>query len=130
MEVDENWKDYLSDDLVNRIEESEKNGGIFINTLEPGTRVIAVTRNSTYEIEVISEDAVKVQGGKYFPEPVETYFAGSTWGGSMLKLKWIGLDMCMEFSLPDKEGVIVTTKVKEAKIIGPDWEYEMEWPND
>jgi len=128
MEVDD-WKDHFSDDIVKNIEKSEKNGGVFVDKLEPGTRVVAVTRNSTYDIEILNQvGQVKVQGGKYFPESTETYFAGSTWGGSMLKLKWIGLDMCMEFSHP--KGVIVTSRVKEAKVIGKDWEYEMEWPND
>lgn len=131
MEVNENWKDYISDDIVNNIEESEKDGGIFLDTLDPGTHVIAVTRNSTYDIEILEEGKFKVQGGKYFPEPMETCFNGSTWGGSMLKIKWIGLGMHMEFMHPTKQSkTVTTTKVKEAKVIGPDWEYEMEWTSE
>jgi len=131
MEVNENWKDYFSDDIVNNIEESEKDGGIFLDTLESGTHVIAVTRNSTYDIEVLEEGKFKVQGGKYFPEPVEAYFNGSTWGGSMLKIKWIGLGMHIEFMHPTKQSkTVTTTKVEEAKVIGKDWEYEMEWTSD
>ena len=52
-------------------------------------------------------------------------FIGSNFGGSMLKMGWIGRDMHMEFC--NEENYIISTSVKKAKVITDDWQYVMEW---
>jgi len=105
--------------------EQEDNGGIVVSRLKPGTRIVVKTMYSTYEMTVIEGSKVWVKGGKYFPEFVERYFVGSTWGGSCLKLHWIGQDMQMEFTNPPRG--VRTSRVQSATVIGDGWTYEMDW---
>lgn len=101
--------------------------GIDVHKLAIGIKMLVRTQNSLYRIEKC-EDGVIVEGGKYFPQPIKTRFLGSNFGGSMLKIGWIGFAMSMEFVSPiDPARVVHTSPVCTAKIIGNGWEYEMEW---
>ena len=40
---------------------------------------------------------VLVQGGKFFPERTRACLSGSTFGGSCLKMGWVGLGLYLEF---------------------------------
>lgn len=106
--------------------------GINIHTLKPGTTVFAITKNSLYKIIKGTEDEydVIIQGGKHFPDPIKGNFSGSTFGGSMMKLGWIGHMMHMEIYIPDLGELYITTGVRAARIIGAGWEYDMEWGNE
>ncbi len=123
----------LHPEINKRIEEQEEKGGISFDELETGTKVEAQTLNTLYVIEATGEKGkVLVQGGKYFPEPTEAQFNGSTWGGGMLKMGWIGHQMCLDFVYTrstGEPGNIVTSPIQSAAVIGPDWKYEMEWDN-
>ena len=116
-------------DILNNIKASEKNGGIDLSKLPPGTRVEAQTLNTLYKICVVGDGTFEVEGGKYFPSPTVTRIAGSTWGGSMLKMKWLGVDMHIEMANPNPTGgrIMTTTAVKSLKVIAPDgsWEYTL-----
>lgn len=105
----------------------DKEDGIRLSKLKPGTKIVATTRNNVYRITVLGDSKIVVQGGKYFPEPVEQLFYGSTWGGSMIKTDWIGHEMRMEISTQNRP--IVTTPVLGAVIYGEGWEFKMEWFN-
>ena len=111
----------LDPQIERLIAEQKERGGIQIDQLEIGTKIEAQTRNTLYKIEILSNGKFMVEGGKYFPAPTETHIAGSTFGGSMLKLKWLGIGMCIE--MPQ----CVTTSVQSLKVIAPDgsWEYEI-----
>jgi hypothetical protein len=108
-----------------------ENGGIQISEQKVGTKIIVETKNSTYEFTIVNpeERKIKIKGGEFWEEPHEVYFCGSTWGGSMLKLGWIGYGMHMEFGHHEKPGVITTSMVKKATIVGDDWEYSFDWPD-
>lgn len=83
--------------------------------------------NSTYTLDRIEGDRrVLIQGGKYFPEPKEAILIGSTFGGSMIKIGWIGYTMRMEIAFNNQ--IITTSPIKTAKIKGNSWEYQMDWP--
>jgi len=118
---------YIDPKILENIANQADLKGVIMEDQPFGTKIVVETKNSTYCMEVL-EDGVMLQGGKYFPEPRHAYFNGSTWGGSILKSGWIGYDMHMEFSCGRKR--MLTTLVNKAKIIGPDWEYEMEWPDE
>jgi len=108
----------------------DNKNGIDTRKLEPNTKVIVETKNSVYEIEVLDDKGnVLIQGGQFFPEPTKAYFNGSTWGGSMIKVGWVGYKMHMEVITRDNT-VLTTTGVRTARVIGSDWEYTMEWTND
>jgi hypothetical protein len=108
--------------------EQEEMQGVIVSKLRPGTRVIVTTRNSVYEITVIEGSRCWIKGGKHFPEFVEGYFQGSTWGGSCLKLHWIGFDMQMEFIRGNR--CVRTTPVESASVHGPDYSYKLYWPQN
>ena len=49
----------------------------------------------------------------YCPKPILARIHGSTWGGSMIKIGWIGVGMKMEFSTVDYQGDITTSTVQD-----------------
>lgn len=99
--------------------------GILVSRLKPGTRLVVDTKNSVYDITVVSHNQVWVRGGRTFPEYTLAYFQGSNFGGTTLKLHWIGYGMYMEFI--DGKRHITTSKVKAAAVFGDNWCYDMEW---
>ena len=54
---------------------------------------------------------VLVQGGQFFPEATKARLLGSTFGGSFLKMHWIGIGMHLEFDAGHEGGPIITTPV-------------------
>lgn len=110
-----------------RLKEQIELKGIEINEIKEGEIVIVETANSTYALERIAGDRrVKIQGGKHFTDPTEAVMIGSTFGGSLMKLGWIGYKMHMEIAFDDK--IIVTSPISKAKVKGDFWEYQMDWP--
>jgi hypothetical protein len=92
--------------------------------------VIARTKNSVYSLKIIDEIGhVVVHGGKHMTEPRKVFFAGSTFGGSIIKPGWISPDMHMEFRVT-KDRRLTTGCVRGAKVIGENWEYDMHWEDD
>jgi hypothetical protein len=83
--------------------------------LESTTRLDTLqvrTRNTTYEIVVISPHSgeVIVRGGQFFPQHTRAVVAGSSLGGSVLKLRGIYVGFSLEIL---HEGTpIVTTRVR------------------
>lgn len=77
------------------------------------------TRNSTYEITVVSVDSgdVLVRGGAYFPEFRQARLAGSSLGGSLLKLRGIYVGFRMELHVGQQ--AIVTSEVHSIGVRAP-----------
>lgn len=111
--------------FINLIDYDFSKKGFDITKLKPGTKIYVTTVNNLYTITIIDGCKVKVKGGKYFPDEQEKIFNGSTWGGSMIKLNWIGYDMCMEFG--NQLYFVLTSPVQTAIILGDDWYYELSW---
>jgi hypothetical protein len=104
------------DSCVKHFPESQ---GIHISRLVAFQGVRIQTQNNPYSLFVLepSEGKVLVRGGQYFPDFKEAYLCGSSWGGSILRLGWIGLGMCLEIYV---DGVrIVTTPLKEFAVEEP-----------
>lgn len=117
----------LHPELEKRVDEQERLGGIEVGKLAPNTKIVVETKNTIYTMQVIDphERSITIQGGSYFPEATEAFFAGSSWGGNILKTGWIGNGMHMEIVCPKISNTIITSKVQKAKLIGLDWEYEL-----
>jgi hypothetical protein len=98
------------------IEETSAVAGLDMAVLEPFTTVLVRTENTLYRLVVLnpSEHAVVVQGGSFFGESTTARLAGSSYGGSVLKLGWIGLDLRMEFCAAGRR--IVTSPVKTIRV--------------
>ena len=92
--------------------------GINVREAEPLVPIVVTTQNSVYRIVPLrwGDSDVLVQGGQFFPEPTEACLAGSTFGGSFLKVSWIGIGMHMEINTGNGGGPIITTRVANVRI--------------
>jgi hypothetical protein len=72
--------------------------GVTLRTLGACDTVYARTHNHDYEIFLLDPESGRamVRGGKYFVEPTEVTVSGSTFGGCMLKVGWLGVGLRME----------------------------------
>src|SRR5947207_15889430 len=85
--------------------------GVCLDQLTSLDRVTVLTRNSVYEIVVVTPATgeVLVRGGSFFPEFTAVRLAGCTLGGSFLKLRSIHPGFHIEFAMTS--GVIITSPV-------------------
>ena len=90
--------------------------GIALRQLEPLTELLVQTRNTRYRIVVSQEADILIQGGAFFPDPTRAHVEGSSLGGNLLKVGWIGVGLRMEIVAEDRR--IVTTAVRS--IVRPD----------
>jgi len=74
--------------------------GIQIDQMAELETLTVRTQNSVYEITVLCgrTGEVLVRGGKFFPEWTPALLAGSTFGGSLLKMGGIYVGMKMEIA--------------------------------
>ena len=86
--------------------------GILVSRLAAFDRLTIRTRHSTYELIVVAPEGaeVLVRGGAFFPEFTRARVAGSSLGGSFLKLHGIYPGFRMELS--DGARMIVTSPVE------------------
>lgn len=74
-------------------------------------RLTVVTRNTLYELVVLDppQGRIRLRGGHFFPDWREAQLAGSSLGGSFLKLRGIYAGFCMEFHVDDD--TVITSPV-------------------
>lgn len=114
--------------MLNALEiiKSERDGGIKTDHIPVGSVVLLETANSVYELKKTHDPATFLAEGGYFSRrgiaPAEVEINGSTWGRRMLKIRWIGVGMFVEFVVPAEEGfkTVTTTPVISCKITTPD----------
>jgi len=92
--------------------------GLNVREAEPLVPILVTTQNSRYRIIPLrwGDSDVLVQGGLFFPEPTEARLAGSTFGGSFLKVHWIIVGMHMEIHTGHGGDPIITTRVADVGI--------------
>ncbi len=90
--------------------------GVALRTLAPFDMVCARTLNNDYFIFLLEPETGKalVQGGRYFAEPVEATVSGSTFGGCMLKMGFLGVGLRIEICAGGQR--IVTSPVRALRI--------------
>jgi hypothetical protein len=93
--------------------------GLHIDQLAVLDHLTVLTHHSTYEIVLVSPATgeVLVRGGEFFPEFTTVRLAGSTLGGSFLKMRSIHLGFRIEFAVG--RGVIVTSPVRSMSVAHP-----------
>ena len=86
--------------------------GIGLIDVDAFTTLVVRTDNSVYRITILQPylREVVVQAGKFFPERTRVCLSGSTFGGSCLKMGWVGLGLHMELHAGDQW--IVTSRVR------------------
>jgi len=94
-------------------------GGVQIDTLAGLEQFTIRTRNTTYELTILSPVTgdVVVRGGTFFPDHTRARVAGCSLGGSVLKLRAIHPGFSMELVHEGRR--IVTTRVREIRALSP-----------
>lgn len=106
----------LSDEVNRNFVQSEVEGGVFLSDLPPATVLEIQTQHHCYLVVLLDENNVLISGHpEYCPEPTPVAIAGSTWGGSMLKRRYVGRGMHLEFRHPEYQTPIVTSTVREIR---------------
>jgi hypothetical protein len=90
--------------------------GIHVANVSPLERVNVRTANSLYEVIVLSPETgnILVRGGVFFPVFMPARLAGSSLGGSFLKLRSIHVGFRLE--LNTDRGFIITSPVRAVAI--------------
>jgi hypothetical protein len=87
--------------INSHIVQSEIEGGVHLRDVLPGTVLEVTTQNRAYTILYKGWDQALISGHPVFcPEPIPVTIHGSTWGGSMIKTRYIGRGMRLEFGHP------------------------------
>jgi hypothetical protein len=106
----------LSDSVNRNIVESEIEGGVFLQDLPSATVLQIQTQHHCYTAVLLDEGSALISGHpEYCPEPVLVAISGSTWGGSMLKRRYVGRGMHLEFCHPEYRTPIVTSRIEEIR---------------
>lgn len=98
-------------------EEATRQGGVDLAELPTLTRLHVRTQNTVYQVVLLSpgESKVLIQGGRFFSEPTESYLCGSSYGGNLLKVSWVGLGMRIEVMREGRR--IVTSTVESVDVV-------------
>jgi hypothetical protein len=105
----------FSDEVNRNIVQSEIEGGVCLDDLSEGARLEVETQNRWYTILIRGRGKELIWGHpQYCPDPVPVRIAGSTWGGSMLKLRFIGRGMRLEFRHPVFR-TIITSRIVDIR---------------
>ena len=91
--------------------------GVQLENIPDLTRLEVHTQNSIYEITVISGRTgdILVRGGQFFTELTEARLAGSSLGGSFLKLRGIYIGFKLE--IHSGERIVLTSRVRSAQFL-------------
>ena len=91
---------------------ASQSDGIGLIDVDAFTTLVVRTDNSVYRITILKPHAreILVEGGKFFPARTRTCLSGSNFGGSCLKIGWVGLGLHLEFHAGDQW--IITSHVR------------------
>ena len=91
--------------------------GVHLYELSAMDRLVVTTRNSVYDIVVVTPRTgeIIVRGGVFFPSFTPAHFCGSSLGGSFLKLRVVHPGFCLELCHDDL-GLIVTSHVQTVRV--------------
>ena len=108
------------DDLQSAITRARAASGVSLSDLSVGAVLEVTTERRTYTLKNKGEGRVLISGHpKYCAAPVMVKLDGSSWGGSMLKMNFIGRGMFMEFHHP-AHGIVRTSRVLDIRRCAPE----------
>lgn len=106
----------LDRQIVDKINESEKAGGVFLKNVPVNSTINIKTGNSLYAVRKTGSGETIKGHPEYCPSPVNCRINGSTFGGSMLKIGWIGIGMHLEVFLTDTQKTITTSAIENIEV--------------
>jgi hypothetical protein len=104
-------------DLAATLATPNWNDGVQIEACSPLDRLVVETRNSVYDVVVVSpkDGDVLVRGGRLFPDFRQAQLVGATAGGHTVKLLGIYSGLCWSFSsITDRDHIAVATVYRAA----------------
>ena len=102
----------LSDEMNGNIVQSEIEGGVYLDELPEGSVLQVQTKHHCYTIVKCPNGEALISGHPEFClEPVPVRIVGCTWGGSMLKVRFIGRGMRLEFVHPTYQSITTSPVV-------------------
>jgi hypothetical protein len=105
----------FSDEVNSRIIQSEIEGGVHLEDLPDGSALEVKTENRRYVLVIQGPGKALISGHpKFCPDPVLVSIHGSSWGGSMLKVAFIGRGMHLEFQHPEYQ-TITTSRILDIR---------------
>jgi hypothetical protein len=102
----------LSDEVNHNIAKSEVEGGVWLKDCPVGTVLSVRTKYTAYTLDHRAEGWFISGHVNHCPVPVPCAVVGSTWGGSMIKLGFIGRGMRLEIVV-QAEGMMTTSTIQE-----------------
>ena len=103
----------MSDAVKPNSIEAEFESGVYLRDLPEGTVLEVETEHHRYTIVIHVGGHALISGHpRYCPEPIPVRIEGSTWGGSMLRLGFIGLGMRLAFEHPTYHAITTSRIVK------------------
>lgn len=123
------------DEVAKQLSETKNEKGFFISKLAPNIRLILQTQKSKYEIEYLDKNIGLITGGTLpdksirFSNPTKIKLLGSSWGGSMFRIDWIGKEMKLEFKEQQTNNRFITSFILGVAIESLDKKYcfIMDW---
>lgn len=110
----------LSDPINHNFVQSEIEGGVYLNELAFGAALLVETENRHYHLINHGAGRALISGHpEYCPDPVLVTIDGSNWGGSMLKLAFIGRGMRLEFRHPLHRTIMTSRIVNIRQLDSP-----------
>src|SRR5678815_2136352 len=106
----------LSDEINRNIIRSEIEGGVYLRDLPAAAKVEVQTRNRYYTIISRGDGSAWISGHPEFCTEL-VQICGCNWGGSMLKIAYLGRGMHLEFRHPQYEGPIVTSAIVDIRVL-------------
>jgi hypothetical protein len=91
--------------------------GLAVGELPAITHLRVQTENTLYRLVVLApgDSDVLVEGGRFFPVKTRARLEGSSFGGALLKLAWLGVGLRMELRCEGQR--IVTSPVRWFEIL-------------
>jgi hypothetical protein len=106
----------LSDEVNRNMIRSEIEGGVFLDRLQLHSVLLIQTQHRCYTAVMLGGSQALISGHPEFcPEPTLVAIPGSTWGGSMLKRRFVGRGMHLEFCHPEYSTPIITSRIQEIR---------------
>ena len=101
------------DGFLDEVSQAE---GISLIDVDVLSTLVVCTENSVYHITVLRPHVreVLVQGGTFFTVRTRACLNGSSFGGSCLKLGWVGVGLRMEFHTEDQW--VITSSVRSIAV--------------
>ena len=107
----------LGSGINENIVRSEVDGGVSLDDLQPGSTLEVETNSRVYLLRSCGKDQMLISGHpEHCPDPILVKVHGSTWGHSMLKLRYIGRGMRLEYRHPTR-GIIRTSRIRDVREI-------------